>query len=160
MSSTIPKGLANESHLTCTICNHTIENPLRNTFTNAFKDTFTKSKTARGCIVSFIVMIGLLYMCGDSDSTSSSSSIYHITEDTYAAFDEITYNELVRYSLDMDRQAVLGLSMQGRIITLNRGTEVYFVSGKALRYNVVRLEGSHQKLWVSSSVVSRGAFKR
>ena len=148
MSSPVPKELAKESHLTCMICNHTIENP------------FKKSRTTRGCIVLVLLIIGLIYMCDGPDSASSGSSIYHITEDTYAAFDEKTYNELVRYSLDMDRQAVLGLSMQGRIITLNRGTEVYFVSGKALRYNVVRLEGSHQKLWVSSSVVSRGAFKR
>jgi len=111
-------------------------------------------------VVSFTKLVIEHYEWEIPKFKSKGTSLYHITEDTYAAFDEKTYNELVRYSLDMDRQAVLGLSMQGRIITLNRGTEVYFVSGKALRYNVVRLEGSHQKLWVSSSVVSLGAFKR
>ena len=140
MSSTVPKELAKESHLTCAFCNHIIENP------------FKKSKTTRGCIVAVILLIGLIYMCNSPDSTPSLP--YYITKDAYAATSKKTYDDIGRYAVVNDTQAIQELIYQGRIVLLPRGTEVHLVKS-GFSYRVIRRVGSTQELWVDMESIKQ-----
>lgn len=144
----LTKKLANEESLTCLICGTIFKNPL---YDSSINTTLLTKKQKRGIIV--LVIIIILYLIGKNDNTSY-SSIYTITEDTYAATDKQTWKDIGVYSLDNDIQAIQNLIFQGKIVFLQGGEEVYLVSSR-FSYCIVRRKGSTQKLWMHSECIKQ-----
>ena len=140
---TVADELAKESFLSCPFCNQTFKNPLK------------KSKTLLGCIAAIVLFLILLYAIGyNTDSTPSASSPYYITTDTYAATSKKTFDDIGRYSVNNDTQAIQELIYQGKIVLLTKGTKVHAVKG-GFSYHVVRKVGSHQELWVDIGTIKQ-----
>ena len=143
MISPVPKGLANESHLTCSFCNNVIKNP------------YEKNKRLRGCLVLVVIFFAIMYIIGyNADSTPSASSPYYMTEDTYAATSKKAFDDIGRYAVVNDTQAIQELIYQGRIVLIPRGTEVHLVKS-GFSYCVIRRVGSTQELWVDIGTIKQ-----
>ena len=161
---TISSNLLNCTHLKCLSCGKNFENPYYNTIEKEdvnFKKTHYTSAKKKGipCFVQVLLFIAFVsiigYIIGDSSSDSSSgSSLYYINTDTYAATSQSAWDAMGRYSVNNDLVAINMLMSTGQIVSLNKGTEVYLEKSK-FSYNIVKLSGTSQQLWVHVEHMTR-----
>ena len=128
------------------------QNPNENTNTTK---GITLNKRQRNGLIVLAVVIGFIIYSTISDNDSSSDSLtYYITKDTYAATSKKSFDDWGRYAADKDQQAILNMSMQGKLDILSQGTEVYLVSS-GLTYCKIRRKGSTQELWVVMGAIKQ-----
>jgi|GEM_PF-361784 len=129
------------------------QNPKVNT--NTTTKGLTLNKWQRNWLIAIAVVIGFIIYSTISDNDSSSDSLtYYITKDTYAATSKKSFDDWGRYAADKDQQAILNMSMQGKLDILSQGTEVYLVSS-GWSYCKIRRKGSTQELWVVMGAIKQ-----
>lgn len=98
--------------------------------------------------------------CGDNDSSSDSysdsypSSLYYVREGTFAATSKQAFDDWGLYDRHNDTQALQRLLLNGQLIYLEQGTEVYLISAK-FGYSIVREKGFDQDLWVMTGTIKQ-----
>ena len=139
----------NEKLLKCPKCGAVLNKTPQDNIEHT-QPSLTK-KQKRGIIILIIIII--LYLIGKNSDTSVSSQ-YIVTEDTYAATDEQTWNDIGLYTSSNDLQAIQSLIHQKKIIPMQKGEEVYLVSS-GFSYCIVRKKGSTQRLWIDMGSIKQ-----
>ncbi len=80
-------------------------------------------------------------------------SEYYVNQESFATMDKDEFDEMYGYVVDNDMQALRAMLDNGRIIVLPKGTPISIVEAH-LSYNVIRVKGYRQKLWIAMERVS------
>ena len=152
---TIPNEIVNENFIRCLHCGSTFRNPLHNKDNYNISESNKLTKSQRNWIIGIAIAIVLIIVgiLSDKDS-SSSSTLYYVNTNTYVATSKSSFDEMYRYIIDGDEQALIELIYSGEVKTLIPGTEVYLVSPH-MGYSVVRLKGSTQNLWITMEHITQ-----
>lgn len=147
----ISSGLSNEDYIQCLTCGKNFKNPLK------YPDNKTTFWTTQRilCTIGIVIILYFAFGGGCDNKSTQSATSYYVNEDTYAATSKSAWDAVGRYSLANDVAAVQGLVMNGDVIPLKEGTEVYIEKAGGLGYRVVRRKGSTQQLWVHSEDITR-----
>jgi hypothetical protein len=110
-------------------------------------------------IIIFTVIICFLYNFLTSDSSSSSEnaasdSKYYINSEAFCTYNKSDFDDMYSYLVKNDLAAVDVMRNNEQILVLPKGTLVYLVDA-SLGYDIIRLEGSTQKLWIAMERLSK-----
>jgi len=111
------------------------------------------SSTQRNWIIGTIIIITFLII-GSLGNRNSTSNLYTINNTTFVALSKNGFDEMFRYIIDNDNQALTSFRLNGYVKTIYKGTDVYLISAH-LSYSVVRLKGSNQNLWIASEFLTQ-----
>ena len=119
-------------------------------------------------IVGVVMILYFAFVKDDGTSnnnhSSSSSSVenynepnrvsgYYVNQESFATADKDEFDEMYGYVVDNDMKALRTMLDNGRIVVLPKGTPISIVEAH-LSYNVIRVKGYTQKLWIAMERVS------
>ena len=119
----LPKELENSDYLKCLLCQNDFANPLKPIAKN--ENGLSKNVAKWGCLL-FVIILALIAIFIPNDNTSGAcgpgESII-LTEETFGAVDEKTYDEMNEARLANDKIGLLQLMYDGRVEHLKPGTQ-------------------------------------
>lgn len=152
----------------CGVCKTTLSSATSN---HGIKKTTTEQPTnwkALSIIVGAVIIFYFAFIKNDEtsndnhSSSSSSGEVYdnsnrvsgfYINQESFATMSKDEFDEMYDYVVDKDTKALRTMLDNGQIVVLPKGTQVR-VDGVHLGYNVIRVKGNSQKLWIATERVS------
>ncbi len=132
----------------------------KNTITQTPSSTKSNSSNVGVKVIIFIVIIFLLYnffsrdLSKDSSQNVSNDTRLYVNTESFCTYNKNDFDEMYTYFVQNDLAALDVMRNNGQILVLPKGTEVYLVDA-SFGYNVIRLQGTTQKLWIASERISK-----
>lgn len=84
---------------------------------------------------------------------SNQGSGYYVNQESFATMNKDEFDEMYGYVVGNDMQALRTMLDNGRIVVLPKGTPISIVEVH-FGYNVIRVKGYRQELWIAMERVS------
>ena len=156
----------------CGVCKTKLSSKTPNQGTKkATAEQPTKQPTNWKALLKIVGVVMILYFAfvkddgtSNNSHSSSSSSVenynepnrvsgYYVNQESFATMDKDGFDEMYAYVVDNDMQALRTMLNNGQIVVLPKGTPISIVEAH-LSYNVIRVKGYPQKLWIAMERVS------